>query len=121
MRIGFMTNFNKPTELAKITSLISKAYGIEVIYLRPRDVIIEKDKVKGRVYNDNVWEEIITDIPSFIDVVPYCFKKINLKTMNYLKEKTFLSDDRKNVLSKIRLQNILKEDKDFSHLIIPTH
>lgn len=41
--------------------------------------------------------------------------------MNYLRNKTFLSDDRANVLSKIKLQNILRNDQEFSHLIIPTH
>lgn len=116
-----MTAFNKPTELAKITSLISRAYNIEVIYLRPKDVMIEESKVKGQVFIDNVWKEKITEIPDFIDVTPYCFKKVNIEKMNYIKEKTFLSDNRKNVISKIRLQNLLKEDKDFSNLIIPTH
>ena len=121
MRVGFMTNFNKPTKLAKITSLISKAYGIEMIYLRPKDIIMEENKVKGQVYINNSWEERIVDIPSFIDVVPYCFKKENREIMNYLKDKTFLSDNRSNVISKIQLQDMLKDDQEFSHLIIPTH
>lgn len=121
MRVGFMTNFNKPTELAKVTSLICKAYNIELVYLRPKDIMIEKNKVKGQVFINNKWKEKITDIPPFIDVVPYCFQNNNNEIMNYLKKKTFLSDDRTNVLSKIQLQDILKNDKDFSHLIIPTH
>lgn len=121
MRIGFMTNFNKPTELAKITSLISKAYNIEVVYLRPKDVLIEEDKVNGRVFVNNQWKTKKIDIPPFIDVVPYCFTKQNREIMNYLKGKTILSDNRTNVLTKIKLQELLREDKDFSHLIIPTH
>lgn len=120
-RIGIMMNFNKPTELAKITALICKAYKIEVIYMRPKDVLIDENKIKGKVFINNKWKEKIVDIPPFIDVVPYCFKKENREVMNYLKGKTFLSDDRTNVLSKIRLQEMLKNDKEFSHLIIPTH
>ncbi|MBP2076160.1 YheC/YheD family protein [Oceanobacillus polygoni] len=116
-----MTNFNTPTKLAKITSLISKAYDIEMVYLRPKDIMMEENKVKGQVYINNSWEEKILDIPPFIDVVPYCFKKENREIMNYLKDKTFLSDDRSNVLSKIQLQDILKNDQKFSQLIIPTH
>lgn len=121
MRVGFMANFNKPTELAKITSLISKAYNIEVIYLRPKDILIKEHKVNGKVFVNNKWKTKKVDIPPFIDVVPYCFKKENREIMNYLKDKTFLSDDRTNVLSKIQLQELLRNDKDFSHLIIPTH
>ena len=121
MRVGFMTAFNKPTKLAKITSLICKAYDIEIIYLRPKDIMMEENKVRGQVYINNSWQEKIVDIPPFIDVVPYNFKKGNREIMDYLKNRTFLSDDRSNVLSKIKLQNILKKEQEFSHLIIPTH
>lgn len=75
MKVGFMTAFNKPTKLAKITSLISKAYDIEIIYLRPKDIMMEENKVRGQVYINNSWQEKIVDIPPFIDVVPYNFKK----------------------------------------------
>lgn len=121
MIVGIMTNFNKPTQLAKMTALISKAYGIDIIYLRPKDVDIENNTVKGKFFENNVWVERVTDIPAFIDAVPYCFKKDNRAIMDYLKDKTFLSDNRKNVLSKEQLQEKLKDDANFSHLVIPTH
>ncbi|MFD1385910.1 YheC/YheD family protein [Oceanobacillus oncorhynchi subsp. oncorhynchi] len=119
--IGMMTNFNKPTELAKITSLIAKAYDIELIYIRPKDVDIEEQKVYGRVFKKNKWMEKKTDIPPFIDVVPYCFKKENKEIMDFLRDKTFLSDNRRNVITKEMLQNTLSENKHFCHLMIPTH
>ncbi|WP_080872498.1 YheC/YheD family protein [Oceanobacillus timonensis] len=119
--IGMMANFNKPTELAKMTALISKSYGIELIYMRPKDINIEEQKVYGKVLVNNEWIEKKTDIPPFIDVVPYCFKKENKKIMDFLRNKTFLSDNRRNVVTKEMLQNTLNNDNYFSHLMIPTH
>ncbi|WP_193065546.1 YheC/YheD family protein [Oceanobacillus oncorhynchi] len=120
-RIGIMASFREPTKLATITSLIAKSYGIEVIYMRVRDVNIEEKKVYGKVFVNNQWIEKKTDIPPFIDVVPYCFKRKNKRVMDFLRKETFLSDDRSNVITKEKLQNILSEDNEFSHLMIPTH
>ncbi|GAB3058657.1 YheC/YheD family protein [Virgibacillus ainsalahensis] len=121
MLVGIMTNFNKPTKLAKFTTLISKSYNIDVIYLRSKDVNIENDTVKGKMLINNKWVEKETNIPPFIDIAPYCFKRKNKEITDYLKDKTFLSDDRTNVLTKQRLQNLLKKDPEFSHLVIPTY
>ena len=119
--IGMMTNFNKPTELAKMTALIAKAYGMELIYMRPKDINMEEKKVYGRVLVKNKWTDKKTDIPPFIDVVPYCFKRENKEIMDFLRKNTFLSDNRRNVVTKEMLQNILSEDDQFSHLMIPTY
>lgn len=119
--IGMMTNFNKPTELAKMTALIAKAYGMELIYMRPKDINMEEKKVYGRVLVKNKWTDKKTDIPLFIDVVPYCFKRENKEIMDFLRKNTFLSDNRRNVVTKEMLQNILSEDDQFSHLMIPTY
>lgn len=61
--IGMLTNFNKPTELAKMTSLVAKAYGMELIYMRPKDINIEEKKVYGKVLVNNKWVDKTTDIP----------------------------------------------------------
>src|SRR5690625_1208739 len=121
MIVGIMTNFNKPTELAKITSLISKSYGMEIIYLRPKDVDIKTGKVRGKVLKNNTWVRKKTDLPPFIDISIYFFKKENEKIIDYLKKNSYLSDNRENVIRKRALQNHLKHDADFSHLVIPTH
>ena len=42
--IGMMTNYNTPPEIAKMTALVAKAYGIELIYMRPRDINIEEKR-----------------------------------------------------------------------------
>lgn len=118
--IGFMTNFNQPTELATITALIAKSYDIDLIYLRPKDVDIDSGTVRGKVLNNGKWKTKSTKIPRFIDISPYCFKKKNKEIMDYLRANTFLSDNRENTLSKQKLQDILKEDSNFSHLVIPT-
>ncbi|WP_020006103.1 YheC/YheD family protein [Salinicoccus albus] len=121
MTIGVMANFKKPTKIAKYISLISQVYGIEVIYMRPGDINIENDTVVGKVFVNNEWVEKQTGIPPFIDIAPYCFKKKNKAITDYLKRKTFLSDNRDNVLTKRALQEKLLNDPKFSHLVIPTH
>lgn len=119
--IGMMTNFNKPTELAKMTALISRAYGMELIYMRPKDINIEEKKVYGKVLVNNEWVDKKTDIPPFIDAAPYCFMRKNKEKMDLLRKTTFLSDNRRNVVTKEMLQNTLSKDEQFSHLMIPTH
>ncbi|MBU9712955.1 YheC/YheD family protein [Evansella tamaricis] len=121
MDIGIMTNFNKPTKLAELTSLVCKSYNIEIIYLTPNDIEIDSEKVTGKVFTNNKWKKVRRDIPKFIDVVPYCFTKKNKNVMDYLRNKTYLSDDRSNTISKEKLQNIIKLDDEFSTLVIPTH
>jgi len=120
MRVGMMTSFSKPKELVKITSLISKNYGIEIVYFRPKDVNMEKATVNGQIYINNEWIETETEIPPFIDISPQLFRKKNRQVTEYLKRKTFLSDDRKNELKKRALQEKLSDDSKYSHLVLPT-
>ncbi|WP_245832937.1 YheC/YheD family protein [Oceanobacillus timonensis] len=116
-----MTNFKKPTKLATMTSLIAKSYGIDIVYMTPKDVNIEEQKINGKVMVDSKWVNKETDIPPFIDAAIYCFKKENKEVMDFLRESTFLSDTRVNLISKEKLQEVLKDDAKFAHLIIPTH
>lgn len=116
-----MRNLKKPDSLARTTALIAKSYGIELLYMNPTDVNVEEKKVFGRVLVNNKWIDKKIDIPPFIDVVPYCFKKENKNVMNFLRETTLLSEDRRNVISKEYLQDVLRKDDAFSDLMIPTH
>jgi len=120
MIIGFMRNFRNPSYMSKLTAMLCKSQGIDLIYIRPFDVNIEKNKVKGKMFIDNTWINVETDIPPFIDISPYCFKEKNRKTIKYLRNKAFLSDNGNNRISKEKLQEKLQEDNEFAHLVIPT-
>lgn len=120
MIVGLMRNFIKPTEMARLIAMLCKYHGMDLIYLRPRDVNMDNNSVRGKMLIDNKWITVETDIPKFIDISPYCFKAKNRHIMRYLRSKTQLSDDRTNRLSKVNLQIKLNEDKRFEHLVIPT-
>lgn len=120
MYVGFMHNFRKPPKLVEVLAMACKHYNIDIVYMRPADVDIERNVIRGKVLVDNKWKIKEVEIPPFIDISPYCFKQKNRTITNYLKERTFLSDNRENVLTKERLQDKLKEDPKFSHLVIPT-
>lgn len=81
---------------------------------------MEKNTVTGKVLINNKWQEKEVEIPPFIDIAPYCFKKNTRKRMEYLKRNTFLSDDRTNVLTKLSFQEKLRQDPQYAHLVIPT-
>lgn len=121
MIIGFMRNSLKPTYFAKLTAILCKTHEIDLIYLRPRDIDINKNQINGKMFIDNKWINVETDLPAFIDISPYCFKAKNRNIMNYLRNNTFLSDNRMNRLTKEKVQNRLIKDEGFSHLVIPTH
>ncbi|WP_246521274.1 MULTISPECIES: YheC/YheD family protein [Ornithinibacillus] len=115
-----MRNFIKPPIMAEITARFCKAYGIDMVYILPSGVDMKKNKVTGKMLLEDTWIEVTTDLPVFFDISPYCFKPKNKKIMDYLRKNTVLSDPRTNILSKDRLQEKLKEDTNFAHLVIPT-
>lgn len=120
MKIGYMRNKREPNHKAKLTAMLCKFHGIDLIYLNPRDVDIKMAAVKGRMLVEDAWVSIETILPPFIDIAPTCFTEKNQHIMDYLRAHTFLSDDRTNRLSKRRLQEKLKQDKKYAQLVIPT-
>lgn len=120
IEIGYIRNFRKPTYMAKLTAIICSYHALEVIYLRPRDVNINKNTVTGKKFINNKWVSVEADLPPFIDISPYCFKAKNSEVIKHLRKNSFLSDNRTNKLTKEKLQAKLKEDERFSHLVIPT-
>lgn len=120
MYVGFMHNFKNPPELAKVIAMASKHHNIDIVYMRPMDVDVDNHVVRGKVLIDGKWVKKETEIPLFIDISPYCFKRKNSTVIYYLKANTFLSDNRKNVFTKDQLQEKLKQDDHFSNLVIPT-
>jgi glutathione synthase/RimK-type ligase-like ATP-grasp enzyme len=120
MIIGFMRTYIQPTFMAELSAILCKNQGMELVYMRPWDVDVENNTVKGKVYLDNKWVNVETEIPAFIDVTSYCYKPKFKKQMDYLRKNTFLSDDRSNRITKEKLQQMLKDDGEFDHLLIPT-
>ena len=120
MIVGFMRNIIKPTYMAKLTAVLCKNQGIDLIYLSPRDINMQKNTVKGKMFINNTWISVETDLPPFIDISPYCFNAENRNIMAYLRKKTFLSDNGTNRISKEKLQEMLKKDGEFAQLLIPT-
>src|SRR5699024_2275063 len=120
MIVGFMRNFKNPTAMAELTAKVCKYYDIDIIYLRPRDVNIEKGIVRGRMFISNKWIRVRTNVPKLIDISPYCFKIKNREIMKYLRDNTYLTDDRTNTINKEKLQECLENDCDFSDFAIPT-
>jgi len=120
MIVGFMRNFANPPYMAKLTAMLCKYHGIDLIYMRPSDINMETNMVNGKIFVKNRWQNVETELPPFIDISQYCFKKRNRDIINYLRNNTILSGDKINALSKEKLQNELKKDEAFRHLVIPT-
>src|SRR5699024_5510069 len=88
--VGFMRNFKHPPYIAELTAKMCVSQGLTLVYMQPSDVDIEKGIINGKVFVNNQWEGITTDIPKFIDISPYCFKRKNREVIQYLNEKTQL-------------------------------
>ncbi|WP_235792329.1 YheC/YheD family protein [Virgibacillus salidurans] len=115
-----MRNFNNPPIMAKITAMLCQSQDIDLIYLRPWDVDIHTNIVKGKMFINNKWEVVNTKLPLLIDIAPYCFISKHKEIIEHLRDNTVLTYDRKNSIDKERLQRELLKDKDFKHLVIPT-
>lgn len=120
MYIGLMRNLKNPSHLSNTIAVLANGYGIKLIYMRPKDINIEKGTVDGKILLGNKWHGIKTKIPSFIDISSFCFKKRNMGVIRYLRNKTRLSETGLNRVNKNKLQKILNEDNDFKYLVIPT-
>lgn len=115
-----MRNYKSPTKLAKSLAIASKAQGIDLIYFNHSGVDIKSKKIHGKIYINNKWNDITTDIPKLVDVSQFCFKKKYKEIMDYLVKVTKLSDNNTGKINKMKLQRELKKDKSFSDLVIPT-
>lgn len=118
MIIGYMRNELKPTHFHLISTLISKAKGIDVLYFNAKDVDMKNEKINGRMLIDDKWVRVEKDIPKVIDVSAFCVR--HREVVKYLRDKAFLTDDLKHRLSKEKLQNILSKEEAFSKYTIPS-
>lgn len=115
-----MRTFKNPTRMATALAIACKTQGIDLLYFHPSDVDILKGKVHGKVYIENKWNKITTDIPKFVDVNHFCYRKRYKEVMDFLGKSTRLSESNLNRVNKMKLQNALKKDKEYAHLVIPT-
>ncbi len=120
MLVGYMRRAENPPFIAKITAVMCHYYGFELIYMRPKDIDMANNTVRGRMYINNKWVEVTKDLPALIDISAYCFMKETRELMEYLRKNVRLTFDKKNALNKAKLQRELAKDGEFSHLVIPT-
>ncbi len=118
MIVGFLRNTLQPTEFAKMTAMLCKFNGNDLLYLRPRDIDMENNRVTGKMFIDNKWVKVKYDIPKIIDISPFCFK--HKEIVKYLRKHTYLTDNGSNRITKETLQDRLMDDNVFADFIIPT-
>lgn len=112
-----MRNFENPGVTAKLFAKVCKAEGLDILYIRPKDVDMEKNIVSGRLLVGNKWKRIKTELPRIIDISPYSLRK-SKKLANYLRKNTLLTDNDLNRVSKDRLQELFAQDEKFGEYII---
>ena len=74
MIIGFMRIAKNPSAFAELTAMLCRSQGLNLLFMRPDDVNIDNNTVKGKLFNGNGWSEVITEIPLVIDSTPARFK-----------------------------------------------
>lgn len=114
--IGFMRNGRKPFRYVRLLAKTCKYNDIDLMYFSPRDVDIENNSIKGQFLIENKWMTKNVPVPAFIDTTPYSFK--NSKVIEFLKENSKLSTDK--IGSKDEIYNKIREDGEFTNLLIPT-
>lgn len=121
MYVGFIRTQKSPSKFVKLLSIACRYNGLTLIYLNPHDIIPGKKVVEGKVYLNNNWEKVRVPIPNFIDISPHYFSnKKHRKLLNYLKEESKLSINRRHIITKDKLQQELKRNKDLMQYSIPS-
>jgi len=118
MIVGYMRNASKPTHFSTVSTLISKAKGIDLLYFNAKDVDMENDKINGRMLINDEWVRVEKDIPKVIDISAFCVR--HKEVVNYLRGRAYLTGDLKHRLSKEKLQRVMSEDDSLSKYTIPS-
>ena len=120
MKIGYLRNRKSPSKLSRLLAMSCKSRGIDVIYMTPWGVNKETGTVDGKAFINNEWVSIRTSLPPFIDISPYCFKKMDKRVIDYLKEKTILSYNRENLINSEKLHLKIKADTELNAFALPS-
>jgi len=110
----------RPQHIAHLIATHAKAFNIEVLYFRPRDIDMERERVHGRIYREGKWVSVTTKIPKFNDVSAFCYRPDNLEALKYLKERSTVSEPGTNRFNKMKMQELLKKDGEFADIIPST-
>src|SRR5699024_4213894 len=120
MIVGYMRKPSQPGHMAKLLAIMCKHEGLDLIYLTPENVSAKTGKVNGKMLINKKWLNVEIDLPKFIDINPYFFTNKKYKQiMNYLKDNTILSSDKKIPFPKDELYRF-KNDEYISKFLIPT-
>ena len=112
---------NKVSPVAcKAIAAMAPGRKVEIVYFNPRNVDVEHGVIRGRVLKGDTWVKTISRIPDIIDVSPYCFKARNKEVIDFLKERSFFTDDRSNRITKRELPRLLAADPEFAQYAIET-
>lgn len=124
MFVGYMDVYKNPTLVATATAIMSAHYNVELVYFNPKDINMDKGLINGRQFRNNKWRPVTTEIPALIDAGSKTFNKsFNENTkeiINYLKQNSVLTLDKKGTPNKERLQHLLFQNPKFAHLVIPS-
>src|SRR5699024_11258430 len=67
MMIGFMRTAKKPSAFAELTAMLCRSQGLNLLFMRPDDVDMNSNTVKGQLFHGSGWSEVTTEIPLVID------------------------------------------------------
>lgn len=119
--IGFMRRAKTPQHLAELTAILCKNYGINLLYFNPGDISTETGKIKGQILLDNKWQDVSHDIPPFIDLRSPVFNvKRYRKKLEFLKQNSILSVDKRLPIPKDKLHYYFGDDPEVSKYLIPS-
>ncbi|WP_179134439.1 YheC/YheD family protein [Oceanobacillus timonensis] len=119
MRIGYLRNYKQPRQLANLIASVAQSKGVDILYFSPKDVDLNKSRIRGLLYKDGKWKRVKAKIPKIIDVNSNCLK--HKKIIKHLRKNAHLTENGQNRLSKFTLQEQLNADSDFQKLTIPTN
>ena len=120
MIIGFMRLAKKPSAFAELTAMLCRSQGLNLLFMRPDDIDMDSNTVKGLLFNGTGWSEVITEIPLVIDSTPASFNPEYQLVMDHLRKYSNFTYDAKDALNKHTLLERLKQDDKFGHLVIPS-
>src|SRR5690625_3302422 len=92
MNIGYLSPSKKPNVLAELIAIACSYKGISFIYLTPKNIKPDSETVKGLMFLNNEWKKVSLPLPEFIDISPYCFRRLSKNQLAFLRENTMLSD-----------------------------
>ncbi|CEI80853.1 YheC/YheD family protein [Oceanobacillus oncorhynchi] len=118
MRIGYLRNFKQPQQLAGLIASVAQTKRVDILYFTPKDVDVRRSRIRGLLYKDGEWKLVKAKIPKIIDVNSNCLK--HREVIRHLRKRAHLTENGKNRLSKLSLQEQLKADSNYQKFTIPT-